>query len=90
MNKVFELIYSVKIFLSPFLIFNVIGIAFFLFDKDLKWLWILLGIAGFILGVFWAVRVRKRKGGATQFIAEICNNDDIASYNELFKDKDNV
>lgn len=87
MNIFFEIIYWLKIFLSPFLFFNVIGIAFFLRNKDFLWLWIILGSIGLILGVIWAERVRRQKG-TTQFMGEIYNTDDIQSYDEIVSKKD--
>jgi hypothetical protein len=81
MNRLLELIYWIKIFLSPFLILVAIGWVVYVYDQNFLWISVLLGITGTILGVFWAERVRRRTGTA-QYMAKIYHTDDIASYDE--------
>lgn len=84
MNRLVELIYWIKIFLSPFLTLNAIGFVVYLSDKHFLWISVLLGLIGTILGVFWAERVRRRTGTA-QFMAKIHHTDDIATYGERMR-----
>jgi hypothetical protein len=46
MNKLFELIFWIKIFLSPFVLLNVIGFIIYLSDDNLWWVWVALGVLG--------------------------------------------
>lgn len=87
MNKLFENIYWFKIFLSPFLFFNVIGIAFFLNNKHFLLLWVLLGSIGLILGLLWAEKIRRNKG-TTKYLGDIYNTDDLQSYDEIIGKED--
>jgi hypothetical protein len=84
MNRLVELIYWIKIFLSPFLILVAMGWVVYVYDQHFLWISLLLGITGTILGVFWAERVRRRTGTA-QYMAKIYHTDDIASYDESMR-----
>jgi len=69
MNRLVELIYWIKIFLSPFLILVAMGWVVYVYDQHFLWISLLLVITGTILGVFWAERVRRRTGTA-QYMAK--------------------
>jgi hypothetical protein len=82
MNKLFELIFWLKIFLSPFVLLNVIGFIIYLSDDNLWWVWVALGVLGSVLGIYWAEHVRK-KHGTTEFMAQVFQANDIKSYDEI-------
>lgn len=82
MNKLFEIIYWIKIFLSPFIIFIFIALAIYFFNKELLWISVLLSIIGLVLGIVYAERIRK-KHGTTQYMGKIYNTDDISDYDEI-------
>ncbi|TPD69788.1 SoxR reducing system RseC family protein [Flavobacterium microcysteis] len=88
MNKLFEIIYWVKIFLSPFIIFLFIALAIYFSNEELLWISILLSIIGLVLGIVYAERIRK-KHGTTQYMGKIYNTDDISDYNEIIDGKKN-
>ena len=52
MNKLFELIFWLKIFLSPFVLLNVIGFIIYLSDDNLWWVWVAFGALGSVLGIY--------------------------------------
>jgi hypothetical protein len=89
MNKLFEVIYWLKIFLSPFLFLNVLGVALFLYNKDFFWIWVSMGTIGLILGIFWAEKVRINEG-TTQFMGGIYKTDDIKSFDEIINKDDDI
>ena len=80
MYKVFsfiiELIYWVLIFLSPFLISAVISCIIYFTNENLLWLSILILTSGFIFGVIYAERIRK-KYGCSKFMGRILATPDI-------------
>lgn len=82
MNKLFEIIYWIAVFLSPLLFFGMIGIGVYLFWENLLWLTIAFVLLGILLGALWAERIRKRKGTG-RFMAEIYKTDDMLSYDEI-------
>lgn len=82
MNKLFELIFWLKIFLSPFVLSNVIGFIIYLSDHNLWWIWLALGALGSVLGIYWAEHVRKKQG-TTEFMAQVFQANDIKSYDEI-------
>lgn len=86
MNKLFEIIYWIKIFLSPFIIFLFIALAIYLFNEELLWISVLLTIIGTVLGIIYAERIRK-KHGTTQYMGKIYNTDDISDYDEIIDGK---
>lgn len=89
MNRLIELIYWIKIFLSPFLILVAMGLVVYVYDQHFLWISVLLGLIGAILGVFWAERVRRRTGTA-QYMAKIHHTDDIASYEERMRQENKI
>jgi hypothetical protein len=52
MNKLFELIFWLKIFLSPFVLLNLIGFIIYLSDDNLWWVWVAFGALGSVLGIY--------------------------------------
>lgn len=82
MNKLFELIFWLKIFLSPFVLSNVIGFIIYLSNHNLWWIWLALGALGSFLGIYWAEHVRKKQG-TTEFMAQVFQAKDIKSYDEI-------
>lgn len=82
MNKLFEIIYWIKIFLSPFIIFLFIALAIYFSNEELLWISVLLSIIGLVLGIVYAERIRK-KHGTTQYMGRIYNTDDIYDYDEI-------
>ncbi|WP_447636183.1 hypothetical protein [Flavobacterium microcysteis] len=86
MNKLFEIIYWVKIFLSPFIIFLFIALAIYFSNEELLWISVLLSIIGLVLGIVYAEKIRK-KHGTTQYMGRIYNSDDISDYDEIINGK---
>ncbi len=82
MNKIVELYYWLRIFLSPFILLNALGIYIYWSKENLWWLSILLGLLGCGLGLYFAERIRKRKG-TSQFMSEIYHTDDVKTYEEI-------
>lgn len=82
MNKLFEIIYWIKIFLSLFIIFIFIALAIYFFNEELLWISVLLSIIGLVLGIVYAERIRK-KHGTTQYMGKIYNTDDISDYDKI-------
>jgi hypothetical protein len=74
MKKVFEvfveIIYWIAIFASPFLLSLAIGVGIYFSNEKLLWLSIVIVSIGFLLGIYFAERVR-RKVGCARFIARI-------------------
>jgi hypothetical protein len=87
MSKLFEAIYWLKIFMSPFLFLNGAGVILFYIDRKYLWAWLLLGSMGIILGVYWAEKVRKKKG-TIRYMSEIYSSNDILSFEEIAERKD--
>ncbi|MDQ7961016.1 hypothetical protein [Flavobacterium lindanitolerans] len=54
MNKLFEIIYWIKIFLSPFIIFLFIALAIYFSNEELLWISGLLSLIGTVLGIIYA------------------------------------
>lgn len=88
MNKLVEFYYWLRIFLSPFILLNAIGIYIYWSKENLWWLFILLCLLGSALGIYFAERIRKRKG-TSQFIAEIHHTNDVKSFEEIVQRKTN-
>lgn len=88
MNKLFEIIYWIKIFLSPFIIFLFIALAIYFSNEELLWISVLLSIIGLALGIVYAERIRK-KHGTTQYMGKIYNTDDVSGYDEIIDGKKN-
>lgn len=86
MNKLVELFYWFRIFLSPFLLLNAVGVYCYLYNENLLWLSILLGIVGATLGVFFAERMRKSIG-TTSFMSKIHQTEDVKTYREIIESK---
>jgi ACR3 family arsenite efflux pump ArsB len=86
MNKLFEIIYWIKIFLSPFIIFLFIALAIYFSNEELLWISVILLIIGLTLGIIYAERIRK-KHGTTQYMGRIYNTDDISDYDEIIEEK---
>ena len=86
MNILVELYYWLRIFLSPFLLLNAMGIYIYWNNENLWWLSILLCLLGSALGIYFAERIRKRKG-TSQFMAEINHTNDVKRYEEIVQTK---
>lgn len=82
MNKLFELISWLKIFLSPVLLSLVPSYLIYRYASELIWLSVLLIFFGVVFGVIWAQRIQKKKG-ASQFLSEISSSPDIMDYDEI-------
>jgi hypothetical protein len=82
MNKLAELYYWLRIFLSPFILLNALGIYIYWSNEKLWWLSILIGLLGCVLGLYFAERIRKRLG-TSQFMSEIHHTDDVKTYEEI-------
>lgn len=76
MQKIFhlilEIVYSFQIVLSPLLIGSFIGLVVYCYDPSTTRLVfaILIGLAGLIIGIIWAVKVSKKEG-ASHFMSRI-------------------
>lgn len=82
MNTLIELISWLRIFLSPVL-FSIAGAAFIWFNTSsyvLKAFAVLLLLAGVIAGVYFAERVRRKKG-THHFMSEIYRSEDVDKRN---------
>lgn len=86
MNKLVELYYWFRIFLSPFLLLNAVGAYCYLYNENFLWLSILLGIVGAALGIFFAEHMRKSIG-TTSFMSKINQTDDVKTYREIMESK---
>lgn len=90
MSKLFSFIVEtlnwLLIFLSPFLISGIIAVSIYIKDQKLLWLSISIVIAGIVLGVIFAEKIR-RKYGCTTFMARIISTPDIWPYEESSKTK---
>jgi hypothetical protein len=72
MNRIFELLSSIRIIASPTMIGAIAGACVYLYKPGTTRLFIAcgLGAAGLIIGIVWAVRVQK-KYGATEYMAKL-------------------
>lgn len=79
MKKVFsflvEAIFWLQLFISPAAIGALAGIVLYIYQPQLAFLSILLGIAGVITGIWWAERVR-RKYGTSRYASKIRSTPD--------------
>jgi positive regulator of sigma E activity len=80
MNKIFfgviEIIFWIAIFLSPLLIGIAIAFIIFLNATKLEWLSIIFISLGFVTGIIFAERVR-RKYGCTRYMSRLLATPDI-------------
>ena len=80
MNKIFhgiiEIIFWVAIFSSPLLIGIAIAFVIYISSPKLEWLSIIIVSLGFVLGIVFAERVR-RKYGCTRFMSRLISTPDI-------------
>lgn len=72
MERIFDLLSSLRIIASPTMIGAIAGACVYLYDPNTTRLFIAcgLGAAGLIIGIVWAVRVQK-KHGATTYMAKL-------------------
>ena len=88
MNKLVEIYYWLRIFLSPFILLNALGIYIYWSNENLWWLSSLLVLLGSALGIYFAERIRKRKG-TSLFMAEINHTNDVKTFEEIVQRKTN-
>jgi len=86
MNRLIEIYNWFSIFLSPFILLNALGIYIYWSNENLWLLTILLSIIGFVLGIFFAEKIRKRRG-TSQFMAELNHTNDVKSYEEIVQEE---
>lgn len=86
MNKLVELIYWIRFFLSPFLVAAFLALVIYTHDKRFLWLAILLLLTGAVVGSIVAERIR-RKHGTTHYAGKIHETNDVMSYDELCNQK---
>lgn len=86
MNRLFEIIYWVKIFLSPNLVI-VLLLAILSSTYDFKSWYLLLFIPSIIYGTLLAERVRK-KYGTSNFFSKTMNTPDIKETWEIENQKE--
>lgn len=86
MNKLVELIYWIRIFLSPFLVAAFLAACFYMYNERFLWLAFLLLVTGALVGGILAERVR-RKYGTTNYVAKIHETPDIMPYDEIVEPK---
>ena len=74
MKKVFDLliesIFWLAIFASPFLVSFAIGTIIYISNESLLWLSIAILVIGFIAGIFFAEKIR-RKHGCENYISKL-------------------
>ena len=73
---IMEIIYWILIFLTPLLAIGIIGVIIYLNKPDNYWISILLFIAGAVLGIMLAERIR-RKYGTTTYMGRIQGNSEF-------------
>jgi hypothetical protein len=80
MNKTFhgviEIIFWVAIFCSPLLVGIAIAFVIYINSPKLEWLSIIIVSLGFVIGIVFAERVR-RKYGCTRFMSRLIATPDI-------------
>ncbi|MES1222370.1 MAG: hypothetical protein ABUT20_43150 [Bacteroidota bacterium] len=80
MRKIFdviiEIIFWIAIWASPSLVSFAIGVLIYIKNENLLWLSIIILSIGFILGIFFAERIRK-KYGCTRYMAKILATPDF-------------
>ncbi len=87
MNRFFELISWLKIFLSPVLLSLLPSYLIYRYASELLWLSVLLIFLGAGCGVIWDRRIQKKKG-ASQCLSEISSSPDIMYYDEIVGDEE--
>lgn len=71
LDKLIEIIYGVRIFLSPALIGLILGLLVYLYFKNSVGivLGIVLLISGIIIGLIWANKIYKSKNGTAWYMS---------------------
>lgn len=71
-----ESVFWIQVFISPFILFSIVGVVVYVYQPKLLWLSALLLLLGIVVGIIWAERVRKR-AGTSRYIGRIRETPDI-------------